>query len=1058
MWGFLFLVLFKYIYKFGCGSPITIGNKMKVNPRHIIRRLKTGVLHACLTMILMVTAACDFDIPQKFEMPTWYLDLKIPLVQTKFQMADISDSTNGIFPTDDSLGFKAVLEGAMDPTSLPDLPPVDSVMDQQVSSGEIAGISIDMDLPSIELSQRIDVVLYGTPIYQDTAKWCDTVTLGTPPFEFDTLICITDSTTGDTLGRLFQFPLEDTTVHMTAENYNSLIVAVFDSVMGALTDVLNTTTDLGLSSIELPSDPAIIASIDTLVIGSHPTNSTFQTKFGNNNIPTNLVNVFSNMVTGINDPLTDTLANHNQLPTISAGQTYLDTTDLSGKGLTGFLGMSTNFGLSQATDVVAIPPGSLYVDFSLKFGLSGIDSIDVTTNNYSLSDGIEMPSMELPEMDMSESGISKLEIYRSVLKETGAAYNENKLIISDLQSTLPFDLNFLVNFQNFSPDDGGDSVKIDTILRKGIEINKTFDMRGYGLQSPGYPDSAMSSFDLVLDMQIPEQKASIPLDGSPLGEFTMGMNLQKLSFQELEANLFMEMPSDSVNQDLPQGISGAVPTEAVIEIIFKNQIRLPIEMNMDFKGKNSLAEDVFMPVAIDTIGFPLTNNPLDTSMTIIGLSKLGTTITIYESVTDSTPSYSVTTAPCDTCSSIIDLLGENLEQLTISPEVKVDGRGSIEAGKAIQGGFRVTMPFVLRLEPMTFMGSATKIDEFDHDTRYKIRNSLRETALVSNITNALPFGAEVSILMSNDSVFPMDNTIEALSTFRDTLAGSGLLLPTDSLYIINECLNLSPDSGLIYIYNIMTDYSECIDGLPYIVKFNGSGTDTVMSYVDTLFKFLLPDPESYYGANDTSGFPEGMVALPGSGIYPSVIDTSQIFLLTDYGNHYTMPRFHLPGTDTVGVFLSVLDYLEISSFITFTLNSSGAFAPVNNEVILTSPNGGQTFQTDDTMEILWKSYGTGSESVDLYYSITSDSNTYKSQYCVLADNWVEIGTDLDNTGSYEWDLSGSGLSATDSLRLKIITSDGKSCDINGHYISIVDGSTLQTVSRATRNKNVRMGR
>ena len=42
----------------------------------------------------------------------------------------------------------------------------------------------------------------------------------------------------------------------------------------------------------------------------------------------------------------------------------------------------------------------------------------------------------------------------------------------------------------------------------------------------------------------------------------------------------------------------------------------------------------------------------------------------------------------------------------------------------------------------------------------------------------------------------------------------------------------------------MTDYSECIDGLPYIVKSNGSGTDTIFSYVDTLFKFLLPDPES----------------------------------------------------------------------------------------------------------------------------------------------------------------------------------------------------------------------
>ena len=75
----------------------------------------------------------------------------------------------------------------------------------------------------------------------------------------------------------------------------------------------------------------------------------------------------------------------------------------------------------------------------------------------------------------------------------------------------------------------------------------------------------------------------------------------------------------------------------------------------------------------------------------------------------------------------------------------------------------------------------------------------------------------------------------------------------------------------------MTDYSECIDGLPYIVKSNGSGTDTIFSYVDTLFKFLLPDPESYYGENDSTGYPEGMVAVPGTGVYTSTIDTSKIF-------------------------------------------------------------------------------------------------------------------------------------------------------------------------------------
>ena len=813
------------------------------------------------------------------------------------------------------------------------------------------------------------------------------------------------------------------------------------------------------------ADGVIIRSIDTLIIAHSEDNSVLKTSFRNNNISTNLENVFSHIITsseeldGPYDEFFDTLANHNAKPILPRDSAYVDVTNLSGKGLLKNFMMSTNFSLAEAhpDSIIKIHPGSLYVDFGLTFLLAGIDSIDVTTNNYSLSEEIEMPDMSIPEMDMSESGISKMEIYRAVLKDNDALYNENKLIISDLKSTLPFDLNFLMNFKNFSPDAGGDSVKIDTLLTNGLVINKTFDMRNYSLQSPGYPDSAMGSFDLELDVSIPSQYATIPLNTESLGEFTMNMNLDQLSFSSLEANLYMVMESDSTAQEFPPGFTGAIPTEALIEIIFKNQIRLPLEMNMEFKAYNSLGELTYMPVVIDTIGFPLTSADSDTSTTIIGLDKLGTTITIYESVNDSLPSYQNTVTPCDTCASIIDLLASNPVQLIIKPEVKVDGRGEIAAGKAIQGGFRVTIPFVLQLEPMTFMGGTpTEITEFDHEARSKIRNSLIQTDLVSTITNAMPFGAEISVLMSNDSLFPTDTTVEQLGLFRDTLAAIGVLSPSDSLYILNKCSDISPDSGEVYIFNVMTDFSECIEKLPYIVKYNGSGTDTIISYVDTLFKFILPDPIEYYGANDTSGYPEGMVAVPGEGIYTSTIDTSQIFLLTDYGSHYTMPRFHLPGTDSIGVFISVEDYLEISSFITFRLSSSGVFGDANPELLITYPNGGETLYLDQAFDILWKVFGKSDDTIDLYYSISGNPEVYKTANCVIADEWIEIETEIVNTGSFNWDLSSSGLDETDSLRIKIVSTDGKSCDINGYFLKLRNSERSGMGNRFSRNSKINL--
>jgi hypothetical protein len=154
----------------------------------------------------------------------------------------------------------------------------------------------------------------------------------------------------------------------------------------------------------------------------------------------------------------------------------------------------------------------------------------------------------------------------------------------------------------------------------------------------------------------------------------------------------------------------------------------------------------------------------------------------------------------------------------------------------------------------------------------------------------------------------------------------------------------------------------------------------------------------------------------------------------------------------VGVFLSVEDYLEISSFITFRLSSSGAFGEVNPELIITYPNGGQTLYTDQTYEILWAVGGSSSEKVDLYYSTAGDSTTYLPGNCVLTENWTAIATDLDNVGSYSWDLAASGLSETDSLRLKIVTSNGKACDINGHFVKIKSPSRSNRLIKSRKPK------
>ena len=161
---------------------------MKVKPRHILLRIKKGILYPSLLVTLLSTVACDFDIPDKFEMPTWYLELKIPLVQTKLPMLDLVDSLT-IFPKD-SLGFQIIQSGSMPATELPTLPSIPVGLDQAISSGEIPGVSLNIPIPLPDpVETKIPVV--NTEIqYLDTTDIKDPLT-GIPLLIIHLLIFLT---------------------------------------------------------------------------------------------------------------------------------------------------------------------------------------------------------------------------------------------------------------------------------------------------------------------------------------------------------------------------------------------------------------------------------------------------------------------------------------------------------------------------------------------------------------------------------------------------------------------------------------------------------------------------------------------------------------------------------------------------------------------------------------------------------------------------------------------------------------------------------------------------
>jgi hypothetical protein len=510
---------------------------------------------------------------------------------------------------------------------------------------------------------------------------------------------------------------------------------------------------------------------------------------------------------------------------------------------------------------------------------------------------------------------------------------------------------------------------------------------------------------------------------------------------------------------MPQGFKGATLADVRLALIMKSQIKLPVRMNMDFTGVDVFGDTTRMSFNIDTIGYPPTD--LDTSMTVIELNRFGTRIQIFSTTTDSIASYDTIVAPSEGQGTIIDLMASNPTKLTIDAAAKIDGRGTIVAGAGIGGGFRLVAPFSLILDEMVFLSQPTVIEEMDYETRNKIRNSLISAELNFDVTNALPIGAELSMLLSNSEFFPTNNTPEMLLAFRDTMALNQGWSLTDNVYILNKCEDMAPNKGTIYIYDVMTDFNECIDGIPYIVRSNGSGIDTVISYVDTLFKFILPNPNRLYTAEDEDslGFPEGMVAEPGNSSYFTGLDTNRVRLITDYGNHYVMPRFQINSTDSEMVFLSVNDYLEVGSFITFKVSSSGVFATANSELVIVYPNGGQTLFTDQKYNIQWRAYGDDISAVDIYYSTSSDSNisAFAEGYWTGLNGGLiaEDVASVSGLNSYEWNLT--GFAENDSIRIRIVSNEKvildenteqyiKARDINGWYIKTQNSSAVQSVS------------
>lgn len=372
------------------------------------------------------------------------------------------------------------------------------------------------------------------------------------------------------------------------------------------------------------------------------------------------------------------------------------------------------------------------------------------------------------------------------------------------------------------------------------------------------------------------------------------------------------------------------------------------------------------------------------------------------------------------------------------------------------------------MDPMTFVPEkATDFQEISHETRSMLRSSLKATTLITHVKNGLPTGGTISILFSNLNLFPLDRDASTLSFFADSIKAAAekfvsgntksfssfgfgsdknrlanLYQNMESLRVVTSCSALNMAVGDINVFDVLPDTAACKDNTAYLVAGFTDTTERVISYVDTFFQVLLPTPESYFTDTSTVGIP-GAVEQVGDTIFYSELDSNNIFHLTDLGSHYVNNRTHFFGTDGKSVFFTLKDTLEIEAMISFTLVSTGLLEKAKDEIVITYPNGGETFSVGETVTIKWRSLGSVKNSLVEVFSATDTSAGGPSE-------WTSISAgSISNVDSLDWVPS----TAYDVIIFRVCDEGETVCDESASYSTVEAGRLSSRGSTAKRSRN-----
>jgi len=957
-----------------------------------------------LTLFLLwLNAGCDFQDISEFEIPTWNVTLTIPLLHEWYPLSNIVDDSV-IQSSGDSIFIEF--------------------------GGELPKDSINADYLQIplELSVGFSDTTVG-PSASDifsgyTFTISDTIPIG------ETMESMSVINWAAVPPAAVQFP-SASIQKIDGQSWN-LVADAIEQTLGQ-TEFDTTLFDPD----ELFAETPFISEIIGIFMGGDAGDNYFQSVYENIDLPVNIDSTWALLLSGV-----DTLAAHDTTG-LTGGDSQDKSTSLVDQALGEAIGFNFGFTLQRVadSDTLTIPAGDeLNMLMGISLGIQDLDYARVVVIEASLMDPDDMEPISFDQASIEAEDCVVSGVYGGSFADgTSNVPKVNVIGVSDVFSTFPFSINFGIEFENFvDPNDSSLSFE-HTLDATPWEDEQKLD--GWSFLNPDNPDPQNPTIPLDSLIIIPTVTTAagtvdVNLDGSEW-IFSLGVDVYPLEFGSLMADLDCTFPPQIQNIDnIPQGFTGMSFGEVILEFTIFNQIRLPLSLNLDLIGVGSTGDSVQVNVDA-TLGVPAVVG--DTAKTLLRLSSIGTVVQIYDSVSDSFPSSSDTISALEgETNTIVDLMALNPSQMIVDATAGIEGFGSLDQNAAFWGEYNLIAPFSVILDTITFVPvTSTPVTEMDHETRNQFRASVKGASMTTRIINGLPISGEMAIIFSDRDLFPLDRKAATLQAIADSLQW------LDSLYVVKSCTTLKPSNDDMYIFNVMNDSSDCIEGVAYLIRGVQGSRDTVYSFVDTLLKIVLPTPEEYYGVGDPGGSP-GMVKIPGDTVVVSEIDSNKITMLSSLGDHYinNMTRFY--GTEGQAVFFSTRDTLEILSYISFTLQSTGMLEEAQDELVITYPNGNETLVQDSTIVIRWRSLGdeVSSQNVELFISHLEVPDIAQDE------DWESIsGGAISNADSMIWTPGAADVD--DILWLKMCNEDGSLCDQSGWHFEITS-SGGRMVSRPPR--------